>query len=120
MFARATGVVAERRVDIGDRVRRGDILAVVAAPEIDQAVDRARHRQPDQGQGAARRHQLHAHAAAGEQGFLSRQVLDEHQGTYDVDKADRQVAEAELRRLAEIQRFQMVRARSRASSPSAA
>lgn len=111
VFARATGVVAERRVDIGDRVRRGDILAVVAAPEIDQAVDRARAtvsqtkaKEQLAATNLTRTQQLV------EQGFLSRQVLDEHQGTYDAAKADRQVAEAELRRLAEIQRFQMVRA----------
>lgn len=111
VYARATRTVTERRVDIGDRVKKGDVLALVAAPEIDQAVDRARaavtqtkaKEQPAQ-TNLARSQQLV------EQGFLSRQVLDERVGNYDAAKADRLAAEAELPRLAEIRGFQVVRA----------
>lgn len=35
IYSRATGVVAERPVDIGDQVKQGDLLARIAAPEID-------------------------------------------------------------------------------------
>lgn len=42
IFARATGLVESRRVDIGDTVRAGQLLATIAAPEIDQAVSQAR------------------------------------------------------------------------------
>src|SRR2546422_7755304 len=42
VFTRATGIVQTRNVDIGDVVKAGDVLAVIAAPEIDRAVDAAR------------------------------------------------------------------------------
>lgn len=34
--ARATGYIAERRVDIGSRVKAGDLLLRIAAPDLDQ------------------------------------------------------------------------------------
>ncbi|QBR71303.1 efflux RND transporter periplasmic adaptor subunit [Beijerinckiaceae bacterium] len=34
--ARATGYVGIRNVDIGSKVRKGDVLAVIAAPDLDQ------------------------------------------------------------------------------------
>ena len=36
IFARATGYIAERRVDIGSRVKKGDLLVRIAAPDLDQ------------------------------------------------------------------------------------
>ena len=39
--ARATGYVAERRVDIGTRVRAGDLLLRIAAPDLDQQLAQA-------------------------------------------------------------------------------
>ena len=41
IFARATGYVAERRVDIGSRVKAGDILLRIAAPDLDQQLAQA-------------------------------------------------------------------------------
>ena len=38
IFARATGYIAKRNVDIGDRVRTGDILAALAVPELDHQI----------------------------------------------------------------------------------
>ena len=40
--ARATGYVARLRVDIGDRVHAGDVLAELDTPELDQQLDQAR------------------------------------------------------------------------------
>lgn len=40
--ARATGYVARWRVDIGDHVRAGDVLAVLETPELDQQLSQAR------------------------------------------------------------------------------
>jgi RND family efflux transporter MFP subunit len=42
LFARATGYIATRNVDIGSRVKTGDVLAVIAAPELDQQLLQAR------------------------------------------------------------------------------
>ena len=41
VFARATGYVATRNVDIGSRVKAGDVLAVIAAPDLDQQLAQA-------------------------------------------------------------------------------
>jgi RND family efflux transporter MFP subunit len=41
IFARATGYVAERRVDIGTRVHKGDLLLKIAAPDLDQQLAQA-------------------------------------------------------------------------------
>ena len=42
LFARATGFIAERRVDIGSRVRKGDLLIRIAAPDLDAQLTQAR------------------------------------------------------------------------------
>src|SRR5246500_1767151 len=38
IFARATGYIARRNVDIGDRVKAGDLLAALAVPELDHQI----------------------------------------------------------------------------------
>jgi RND family efflux transporter MFP subunit len=42
LFARATGYISKRFVDIGSHVRAGDVLAVIAAPDLDQQSVQAR------------------------------------------------------------------------------
>ncbi|MCQ8278425.1 efflux RND transporter periplasmic adaptor subunit [Acetobacteraceae bacterium KSS8] len=42
LYARATGYIAERRVDIGSRVKKGDLLIRIAAPDLDQQLAQAR------------------------------------------------------------------------------
>ncbi|WP_020173562.1 efflux RND transporter periplasmic adaptor subunit [Methyloferula stellata] len=42
LFARATGYIAQRNVDIGSKVKKGDILAVIAAPDLDAQLAQAR------------------------------------------------------------------------------
>ena len=42
VYARATGYVARWRVDIGDRVRAGDVLAELDTPDLDQQLAQAR------------------------------------------------------------------------------
>jgi len=39
--ARATGYIAERRIDIGSRVKAGDLLVRIAAPDLDQQLAQA-------------------------------------------------------------------------------
>jgi RND family efflux transporter MFP subunit len=38
IFARATGYIAKRNVDIGDRVKSGEVLAELAVPELDDQI----------------------------------------------------------------------------------
>jgi RND family efflux transporter MFP subunit len=42
IYARASGYVRNRHADIGDRVRSGQLLAEIEAPELDQQVQQAR------------------------------------------------------------------------------
>ena len=42
VFARANGYLRKRYADIGDRVHKGQVLALVDSPELDQQVDQAR------------------------------------------------------------------------------
>lgn len=42
IYARASGYISKRYVDIGDRVRTGQLLASIDAPDLDQQVDQAR------------------------------------------------------------------------------
>jgi len=44
IFARATGYVAERHVDIGSRVHEGDLLLRIAAPDLDHQLSEAEAR----------------------------------------------------------------------------
>jgi RND family efflux transporter MFP subunit len=41
VFARASGYVEQRYVDIGDQVRAGDLLATIVAPELDHQISQA-------------------------------------------------------------------------------
>jgi RND family efflux transporter MFP subunit len=41
IYARATGYIAERRVDIGSRVHKGDRLVRISAPDLDQQLAQA-------------------------------------------------------------------------------
>jgi RND family efflux transporter MFP subunit len=41
IFARASGYVVQRNVDIGSRVKAGDLLAVISAPELDHQIAQA-------------------------------------------------------------------------------
>lgn len=42
VYARANGYITRRLVDIGDHVRKGQILAIIDSPDVDQQVDQAR------------------------------------------------------------------------------
>ena len=42
LYARANGYLKKRLVDIGDHVKKGQLLAIIDAPDLDQQVDQAR------------------------------------------------------------------------------
>src|SRR6185369_12489400 len=41
LYARTSGFLSERKVDIGDRVEPGQLLAEIESPELDQELERA-------------------------------------------------------------------------------
>ena len=111
IFARSSGTVAERRVDLGDRVKAGELLLRIAAPEVDQSLERAR---AAVGQTRAREQlaQLNVDRAKPlvEQQFLSPSGLDNLTANLAVAHADTAAAVAEVKRLEAVQQFQWVRA----------
>lgn len=42
VYARSNGYISRRLVDIGDRVHKGQLLAIIDSPDLDQQVDQAR------------------------------------------------------------------------------
>lgn len=42
IYARSSGYIGERRVDIGTPVKKGQILAIIESPEVDQQLEQAR------------------------------------------------------------------------------
>ncbi|PTX93627.1 efflux RND transporter periplasmic adaptor subunit [Spartobacteria bacterium LR76] len=109
IFTRATGVISERRYEIGDEVKAGDVLAVVAAPEVDRAVDAAK----------ANVEQVKARAGIAlslserstrllQSQVVSKEETEQRQTTASETAAAVRVAEAELAKLEEQQRFSTV------------
>lgn len=111
IFTRATGVISERKFEIGDSVKADDILATVSAPEIDRAVESAR----------ANVEQVKARAGIAQalserstrllkSEVVSKEETEQRQTTASETAAAVRVAEADLARLEEQQRFSIVRA----------
>lgn len=111
IHARATGLVAERRVDLGDAVAAGQVLAVIHAPEIDQAV-RGAEAERELAQANLKLARTHYERARRliESSAISRELHDEREGAFEVARASLAAAVARLSNLREQQGFQTVRA----------
>lgn len=111
IFARATGIIRERKLEIGNTTKAGDILAVVDAPEIDRAVEAA---QANVEQALARASNARNLSARSSRLLKSDVVSQEESEQRQTDAigaaAAVKVAQAELARLEEQQRFSVVRA----------
>lgn len=111
LHARATGFVVERLVDIGDRVKAGQVLARIAAPEIDQTVLEA---EAELGRirttlELARTNHERA-ASLVEIGAISQEIFNERLATRDGAEAAANAARARLANARERQGFQTVKA----------
>jgi RND family efflux transporter MFP subunit len=139
VFARADGYIRRRLVDIGDRVKTGQILAEIESPELDQQIREAQatlqRARSNLHQADASLGQVKANLGLAEvtarrwqtlvgKGVLSKQDGDEKQAALDARKADVAAAEAAIeaardsvaaneatvQRLLELQSFRQVRA----------
>ena len=139
ILARADGYIKRRMVDIGDRVRAGQPLAEIEAPEVDQQIRQARaalqQAQAAQEQSTANLAQGKATmelarvtadrwSALAAQGVVSKQENDQYQAQYQAQTANVQAlekaiaaqrsnvaaAEANLARLDEVQSYRVVKA----------
>jgi RND family efflux transporter MFP subunit len=139
ILARAEGYLVKRYADIGDRVKTGDLLAEIDAPDLDQQVKQAQAT-VQQGRAAlaqaqANLQQAHANARLAEvtskrndtlvtKGVLSKQEGDTSTASYAAQLATVQAAEANvlaarqnvdaaaanLQRLTDLQNYKRVRA----------
>lgn len=111
LYARATGFVSERKVELGDKVAAGQVLATISAPEIDQSVREARAvlAQTSADQELAKVNYDRAQSLIGS-GAVSKEYFSDRKGNYDVAVAARNAAQARLTSALERQAFQSVRA----------
>jgi RND family efflux transporter MFP subunit len=139
ILARATGYIRKRYVDIGDRVKAGQVVAEVEAPELDQqilqanaAIDQAKSsvQQAEAAIQQGRANENLARLTAGRmanllgRGVISKQDNDNAQAQYAAQQANVEAlvkaaaamrssvaaAEANLARLNQIKTYQTVRA----------
>jgi RND family efflux transporter MFP subunit len=106
VYARTTGFVRRWSVDIGARVRAGQVLAELETPEVDQelAQSRAALARTRAAETLART-TLERMKALVRDSAATRQELDERQAAYDAAQASVAADEANVRRLEELQRF---------------
>lgn len=123
VYARATGYIAKRNVDIGSKVHAGDVLAIIAAPDLDQQLTQARA-QLAQLQAAVTQASANKELAKVTnnrtvqlvaQGWQTKQQGDTDRLTYDAQSAALKVAQAnyeaqkaQVSRLEELTGFEKV------------
>jgi len=107
IYARAAGYVRRIHVDIGSRVRRGDLLAEIEAPELDHQVDAARATLAQTRAtlvlaraNLGRYRQMRADSA------VTAQELDSMQAAFDVATANANNAGATLQQLQQLQSYE--------------
>jgi RND family efflux transporter MFP subunit len=139
VLARASGYIQRRYVDIGDRVKTGQLLAEIEAPELDQQVHQAQAAVEQAGSALEQANANLQQGIANEQlakvtaerwknlvakGVVSRQDNDTYQAQYAAQQANVQAlekavaaarsniaaAQANLSRFADLQGFKSVRA----------
>jgi RND family efflux transporter MFP subunit len=139
IYARADGYLSKRLVDIGDRVKTGQVLAELDTPELDQQIQQARAAL-SQSQAALKQLQasvvqaranlrlaevtLERWKKLAQSGVFSKQESDEKQSAFEVRQAELEAAQANLaaaqnvvegsaanvRRLEELKSFDKIKA----------
>jgi multidrug efflux pump subunit AcrA (membrane-fusion protein) len=109
LFAKVSGYLSEVRVDIGDHVKAGQILAVIDVPELEQELAEAvaqldarqglletAWRQVDHNKAdlALQEVTLKRRATLNKKGWVSDQALDEISAKAEIARADLRLAEA--------------------------
>lgn len=125
LFARANGYIKKRYVDIGDHIHKGQLMALLDAPDLDQQVDQARQQvRQAEAQEAQQQAQLDLTRVTWERwrtlvakGVFSRQDGDQRETDYRaqlavVSSAQRNIESyrANLRRAIDLQSYERVTA----------
>ena len=109
IYARTPGYVRRRLVDIGSRVRAGQLLADIDAPDVDQQVVQARGlvAQTRAAQELAQANLARWRALAVDSAVTA-QELDQMQAAFNEAVANSNSAEANLQRLVQLQAYERV------------
>ncbi len=109
LYARTAGYVRRRLVDIGSRVRAGQLLADIDAPDLDQQVAQARGvvAQTRAAQELAQANLVRWRALAVDSAVTAQEV-DQMQAGFNEAVANSNSAEADLRRLVQLQAYERV------------
>ena len=126
IYARASGYIAERDVDIGSRVKAGDTLATITAPELDHQISQA---QANIGQAQAALRQTEANrdlaqvtwdrdATLVKQGWVTQQQGDTDRLNLTAQQQAAQAAEATIKsQQAQLQVLQQQKAYQQVVAP---
>ncbi|CAM2143901.1 membrane fusion protein, multidrug efflux system [Pararobbsia alpina] len=109
IYARATGYLLHWYVDIGARVKQGQLLADLDTPEIDQELAQAvaQQEQANASLGLAKS-SLVRWQQLRQRDAVSQQELDERDSTYTQDIANVKAAEANVARLRQLESFKRI------------
>jgi RND family efflux transporter MFP subunit len=126
LYPRANGYIEHFDVDIGDRVKEGQLLAVIETPELDQQLDQARAQlaaaEASLAQAKANRDysltSLERYKRLKPAGVASQQELDQRQSEALVSNSNVAAAEAAVEvQHAEIRRLMRVKSFARVTAP---
>jgi RND family efflux transporter MFP subunit len=111
LFARATGYIASWTADIGDSVKEGQLLAEIAAPDLDQELAQAQH----QLQQAQANYEIARVTAVRWEQLWQKQVVskeenDTDQAAYNAAEATMNADKANVARLMALEAFKNVTA----------
>ena len=111
IYARVGGYVKSWHADIGKLVRAGELLAEIDAPELEEGVRQAEQQvaQTRAALGLAKADVARWRSLAADSA-VSREELDQKTAAYDAAEANTGAAEANLRRLVQMQRYTKVTA----------
>ena len=109
LYARTNGYVRKWNVDIGATVEAGQLLAEIETPEVDQELNQARANvaQASANSELARATLTRWQKLAADK-VVSSQEFDEKKSAADARTADLQVAQANVKRLEELQGFEKI------------
>jgi RND family efflux transporter MFP subunit len=111
IYARTDGYLSRLLVDLGDKVTAGQPLAIIDAPEVDQALNQARAALE---QARANLELARSSAARwkdlGAEHAVPQQEIDEKQAAFAARHADVAAAEANVSRLSQLKSYQTIAA----------
>ena len=109
IYARATGYLLHWYVDIGARVKQGQSLADLDTPEIDQELAQAvAQRDQTASSLVLAKSSLERWQQLRQRDAVSQQELDERQSTYNQDVANLAAADANVKRLRQLESFKRI------------